>query len=131
MRILLDTHALIWFMEGSSRFPTRIKAMIENEAERTFVSAASAWEIATKFRLGKLSGVEPLISDFGGELERGGLYDLPIGIRHASLAGSLPPDHKDPFDRMLCAQAIVEDLALVSADRALDAFGVLRLWDAA
>jgi len=92
------------------------------------VSAASAWEIATKFRLGKLNFARDLVENFIPEVTRAGYQLLPISTEHALRAGHLPGDHRDPFDRMLAAQAIHEDLPLLSNDTVLDVFGVRREW---
>ena len=128
--LLLDTHALIWFATGDSvRMPAAVVTLISDPANAVFVSAASVWEIATKNRLGKLSGVEDILrqpAQFSSEL---GMTGLPIGIEHAARAGSFDVAHRDPFDRMLAAQAELQGLAIVSIDAALDVFGVDRLWD--
>ena len=92
------------------------------------VSAASAWEVATKVRLGKLAGAAGLAADFASYIEREGFEPLPISMDHAARAGLLAGAHKDPFDRMLIAQAQAENLALVSNEDVFDAYGVRRLW---
>lgn len=92
------------------------------------VSAASAWEIATKQRLGKLDGVEALSEDLAGWFRQEGFLHLPITLDHARRAGGLPGPLRDPFDRMLIAQALLEDLVLVSNETPFDAYGVNRLW---
>lgn len=92
------------------------------------MSAASAWEIATKVRLGKLPTAADLAADFAGQLEREGFGMLPISGEHAIRAGLLPGDHKDPFDRMLIAQSQAENLALISNEEVFDLYGVRRIW---
>lgn len=92
-----------------------------------FVSAASAWEVTTKARLGKLIA-GPLGQDFAGEVRRQGFVPLPITLDHGQRAGSLPGHHRDPFDRMLIAQAQAQNLVLVSNETLFDAYGVQRLW---
>lgn len=92
------------------------------------MSAASAWEIATKFRLGKLEAARMLVQDIGGWLRRAGLTDLPISVAHAQKAGAWALDHRDPFDRMLAAQSALEHVPLVSNDRELRDFGIEILW---
>lgn len=92
------------------------------------MSAASAWEVSTTHRIGKLPGAGPLAVDFAREIALQGFTPLPISLEHAAAAGALVGDHRDPFDRMLIAQAREERLALVSADHAFDAFGVARIW---
>jgi PIN domain nuclease of toxin-antitoxin system len=92
------------------------------------VSAASAWEIATKVRLGKLPTAADLASDFSGQMEREGFQLLAISADHAIRAGLLPGPHKDPFDRMLIAQAQAENMAIVSNEAVFESYGVNRLW---
>lgn len=92
------------------------------------MSAASAWEIATKHRLGKLPSAAALVADIGGAIAAQGFAELPISLAHAERAGALPGPHRDPFDRMLIAQAMLDDLVLVSNDTAFDAYGARRLW---
>jgi PIN domain nuclease of toxin-antitoxin system len=130
MRLLLDTHALIWFVQDADRLPKAAKDAVETAAE-VYASAASLWEMTTKHRAGKLPEIGPLLADYESVFAKDDIRPLPIDLRHAALAGGMDGEHKDPFDRILCAQALVEDLVLVSADKALDAFGVIRLWDAA
>lgn len=102
--------------------------MIDSGEHEIFVSAVSAMEIATKFRLGKLPSAEPLALAFEGETAAAGFFALPLSLTHGRVAGSLPIPHKDPFDRLLIAQAIVEDMFLVSNEAVFDGFGVSRLW---
>ena len=128
MRLLLDTHALLWWLDGDRRLSRRARTAIGNPDNAVFVSAASAWELATKARLGKLPGALDVATDVGGCLARQGFDDLPITVLHAQRAGSLPIDHRDPFDRMLIAQAQIEDLPIVTNETLFDAFGVTRIW---
>lgn len=128
MRLLLDTHAFLWWLAGHSSLPVRVRAEIDTSGSDVFVSAASAWEIATKYRLGKLPQAELVASDVLLNVESQQFTPLPISVKHGQLAGALPGHHRDPFDRMLIAQAITEDLVLVSNERAFDAYGVRRLW---
>jgi len=104
------------------------RAAIGGEADHIFVSAVSTWEISTKYRLGKLPGVNAIVNDLAEAIESQGFVGLAITIRHGQAAGALPGPHRDPFDRMLIAQAMLEDLILVSNERAFDAYGVRRLW---
>ena len=101
---------------------------IENGDNELLVSAASAWEIATKVRLGKLHAGGELVGDFGSHLARLGCEQLPISVDHAVRAGALPGEHRDPFDRMLIAQAQAEGLPIISNDRIFDAYHVRRIW---
>lgn len=128
MRLLLDSHALLWFATGDDRLSTAAKAAIGEQAERNYVSAANAWEITTKHRLGKLPSADRLARDFEAVTRAAGFLPLAISVRHAQLAGRMKGGHKDPFDRMLMAQSILEKLILVSNETAFDAFGVSRLW---
>lgn len=128
MRVLLDTHALLWAASRFDLLSNRARRLIQSQRNEIFVSAASAWEIATKYRLGKLPGARALVDDFVPAIESAGYLSLPITIEHALRAGRLTANHKDPFDRMLAAQAIHENLALISNDEQLDIFGVRREW---
>jgi PIN domain nuclease of toxin-antitoxin system len=128
MRFLLDTHTLLWSFNGSSSLSPRARRLIEDGSNEILVSAASAWEIATKVRLGKLPTGDVLISDLDAYLARLGCEALPISLDHAVRAGSLPGEHRDPFDRMLIAQAQAENLKLISNDRIFDSYNVHRIW---
>jgi PIN domain nuclease of toxin-antitoxin system len=128
MRLLLDTHAYLWWLGGDVSLPQRIRAMIGDLETPVLVSAASAWEIATKHRLGKLPGAAAIVSDIEASVRRQGFEPLSVTMRHGQRAGSLPGHHRDPFDRMLIAQAMLEDCVLVSNERLFDSYGVNRLW---
>jgi len=128
MRILLDTHVLLWWLSGNEAVSIPARAAIADEDNDTFISAASAWEIAIKFKLGKLPTATSLADDIEGAIGRHGFLALPISILDAQRAGSLPLHHKDPFDRMLIAQAQSERLTLISNERLFDRYGVVRLW---
>jgi PIN domain nuclease of toxin-antitoxin system len=128
MRLLLDTHTLLWAFNGSSSLSTRARRILEDGANEILVSAISAWEIATKVRLGKFATGEDLISDFSFYLAQLGVDPLPISIEHALRAGRLPGEHRDPFDRMLIAQAQAEDIPILSNDRIFDEYHVQRVW---
>lgn len=128
MKLLLDTHAFLWAISEPARLPVRVRNTIRQLENDLFVSAASVWEIATKFRLGKLPGADLVMANFPDLLLELRASDLPIARRHALRAGSYTQPHADPFDRMLAAQADLEELTLVSKDRALRQFGVELLW---
>lgn len=128
MNLLLDTHALIWWLAGDDALGRKAQAAIADESNTVFVSAASAMEIATKFRIGKLPGAALLAQDFENVIATQGFTELPITIHHARLAGEMPIPHKDPFDRLLIAQARAEDMVLVSNEVLFDGFGVRRVW---
>lgn len=128
MRLLLDTHALLWWLAGSRELSTAARQAIENPANEVLVSAASAFEIATKFRLGKLPGAAAIAADIAGCIADQGFEQLSISVRDGERAGGLAGIHRDPFDRMLIAQAISENLVLVSNETLFDHYGVRRLW---
>jgi PIN domain nuclease of toxin-antitoxin system len=128
VRLLLDTHALIWWLAGDPSLSTGAKAAIVDPNNEVFVSAASAWEIATKYRIGKLPQAVSLAMDVSGVLAAQGFFELPISMQHGQMAGSLPGPHRDPFDRMLIAQARLADLVLVSNEAVFDRYGIRRLW---
>jgi PIN domain nuclease of toxin-antitoxin system len=119
MRLLLDTHALLWWLadEGLS---ARAREAVADPANLVAVSAASAWEISIKKALGKLAAPD----DLEHQLEAGGFEPLPISVAHAVAAGHLPRHHEDPFDRMLIAQALAEGLTVVTRDKRFDDYGI-------
>lgn len=127
MQLLLDTHALVWHALLDPQLPAAARALIDDPANTTFVSAASAWEIATKSRLGKLR-VGRLATHFVASVRAEGFRVLPVGAQDAQDAGSLQGSHGDPFDRMLMAQALRRGLVLVSNEVVFDGFGVRRAW---
>jgi PIN domain nuclease of toxin-antitoxin system len=128
MRLLLDTHAIVWWFSGNRRLSSAAQQAIANPTSDNFVSAASAWEIATKYRLGKMPSVAALANDFRNRVAGDGFHELPITLEQALRAGSLPGPHRDPFDRLLIAQAITDELLLVSNETRFDHYGVQRLW---
>lgn len=128
MRLLLDTHALLWWLAGDVQLSVAARGAIADPANQVFVSAASAWEVATKHRLGKLPHAGPLALDFAGAVAQQGFEELPISLEHGQDAGALPGAHRDPFDRMLIVQALGERMALVSNEQAFDTWGVTRIW---
>ena len=128
MRLLLDTHALLWWFSGSDRLSANARQAIEDGDNDILISAASAWEITTKYRIGKLDGAETLVFDIPGAIASQGFEELPITVDDASHAGLLPGHHRDPFDRMLIAQALSRNLPLVSVETVFDDYGVRRIW---
>jgi PIN domain nuclease of toxin-antitoxin system len=127
-RYLLDTHILLWWLFNDPRLSKRARQIISNKTNTILVSSASAWEISTKFRLGKLSGAENLVKDLPDLLRKARIEVLPINLRHALLSGNLVNDHRDPFDRMLAAQTIIEDLSLVTSDKVFIDFSLQIVW---
>ena len=128
MRVLLDTHAFLWWIADSEKLSAAALEVIVDDSNDIAVSAASAWEIATKFRIGKLPGCEAVALDVGSHIRRQGFEELAIGVADAERAGRLPGPHRDPFDRMLAAQALARQLPFISADPVFDGFDVIRLW---
>ena len=128
MRLLLDTHALIWMLGRSPRLSSRAAIAIDAPDNDVLVSAVSAYEIFLKHKLGKLTGVEALIAGFEREITFADCTPLPVTLAHAETAGKLAMDHRDPFDRILIAQALVERIAIVSNEAVFDAYGVERIW---
>jgi len=128
VQLLLDTHALIWWLAADPSLSALASNAIADPVNEVFVSAASAWEIATKQRIGKLPQAALLAADVAGFVAAQGFSELPISIRDGQRAGALPGIHKDPFDRILVAQAIAADMTIVSNDRVLGGYGVPLLW---
>jgi PIN domain nuclease of toxin-antitoxin system len=128
VRLLLDTHAVLWWFLGNLRMPPRIRDIIDDEANAVHVSAASAYEVSLKVRLGKLSEAVGLASRLRDMVIEQNFLPLNVTIDHALAAGALPATHRDPFDRLLIGQAQIEQLTLVSNEQVFDAFGVSRLW---
>ena len=128
LKLLLDTHALIWWLEGNEALSARARGAISDEANSVAVSAASAMEVATNYRMGKLPGAALLAQDFEMIVAEQGFAELAISVHHARLAGEMNIFHKDPFDRFLIAQAQAEGMVLVSNEALFDAFAVNRLW---
>ena len=128
MRLLLDTHTLIWWLAGDEKLSLRARDAIADEANAVAVSAASAMEVATKHRIGKLPDAALLAQDFEAIVADQGFSELSISVRHARLAGEMGIAHKDPFDRLLIAQALAEDMVLVSNETRFDDSAVKRLW---
>ncbi len=128
MRLLLDTHAFIWWLADHKSLSRKAHAAIEEPGNEVFVSAASAWEITTKFRIGKLDNAEVVVADVAASITNEGFLPLAVSVAHGQIAGSLPGNHSDPFDRMLIAQAMLESMTFVSNEARFDAFAINRLW---
>ena len=125
--VLLDTHALLWYVTDDAALTPAARAAIDTTPE-VLVSAASAWEIATKYRLGKLPAAAAIALALPEVMTRSGFAELPVSLADGARAGALEHPHRDPFDRMLAAQALNRGIPMVSADPVLDAFGVTRVW---
>lgn len=129
LSVLLDTHVLLWALATPDKLSTAARSLLEHPQTELLVSAVSAWEIATKHRLGKLPAAEPIISSYAAHLITLGARELPVTSAHALAAGSFAVDHRDPFDRMLAAQAIIEGVPLITNDPAMAMFsGLMTRW---
>lgn len=128
MRLLLDTHTLVWALRANALLSSVAQAVIENSENDVFVSVVSAWEIAIKVGQGKWPDAQTLIENFESEIETPRFRLLQIALPHVRLAGLMSLPHRDPFDRLLAAQAEIEGLALVTADQRLQVLGVEWIW---
>ncbi len=128
MRLLLDTHAFLWWVTNDAKLSRVARQSIADDENDVLISAGSAWEIVIKHRKGKLPEAEPLVRDISGTIADQGFEELPITVADAARAGALPGRHRDPFDRMLIAQALTRDLTLISIEPLFDRYGVRRLW---
>ena len=128
MTYLLDTHAFLWWLFDDRRLSRRARAVMADPGNTLLVSAASAWEISTKHRLGKLPSASVLVQDLPGWVVRAGFRDLPITLADAQRAGAWPQAHRDPFDRMLAAQSAGLEVDVIGRDRELRQFGVSLVW---
>jgi PIN domain nuclease of toxin-antitoxin system len=127
VKLLLDTHALIWWLVDAPELSVKASRLIAAENE-VFVSAASIWEISTKYRIGRLPEMGAFMADYARRIESEGFMPLSISLRHAHLAGGLEGAHKDPFDRVLIAQSMLEEMALLSNETLFDGYGITRIW---
>ena len=128
MKLLADTSTLIWWWTDVVSLSARARDLLSDADNVIFVSTASAWEIATKNRLGKLPQLENPLGNLPQMIARSGYVTLSISLDHALLAGAMAGEHRDPFDRMLAAQSIVDAVPLLSSDDKLDQFGCQRIW---
>jgi PIN domain nuclease of toxin-antitoxin system len=129
MRILLDTHTLLWFVDASPNLSNQARVWIDDPANQKVVSIVSLWEIAIKHSLGRLALSLPLDQYIATHLTPSKVELLPIEILHLLTFAQMPWHHRDPFDRILVAQALTENIPIISADAALDAYAVPRLWN--
>jgi PIN domain nuclease of toxin-antitoxin system len=128
MRLLLDTHTLLWYDTDKAQLSERVLALAQDRSHEVYVSSLTAWELAIKWKLGKLPSARPLVEGFHSTIRAYGFLELPFSSVHALQAGAFDAVHKDPFDRGLAAQAMAEQLSLLSKDALLDPFGVSRIW---
>lgn len=128
MRLLLDTHTFLWWVNDSPELSRRARTAIAGQRNECFLSLASCWEISIKVSIGKLEipgAIDRFVQD---QLAVNRIRELPIDLRHAARAGALPFHHRDPFDRLLAAQALEEELSIVSVDPIFRKYGVKRIW---
>jgi PIN domain nuclease of toxin-antitoxin system len=128
MRLLLDTHSFLWFVDDNPRLSMAARNLIKDAGNDVFLSVVSVWEIAIKVGAGKLDLGQPIQRRIPQELRNNSMGLLNVTVDHAAVVAVLPLHHRDPFDRMLVAQAQVEQMPIVSGDAALDAYGITRLW---
>ena len=128
MRLRLYTHAFLWWVADDPALSPTARDAVAAPASLVHVSAATAWEITTKYRIGKLPGAALVAADVAREIAAEGFAELPVTVRHAQHAGAIPGPHKDPFDRLLIAQALAEGMTLVSNEALFDGYAVARLW---
>jgi PIN domain nuclease of toxin-antitoxin system len=128
-RILIDTHVVLWMLLDPANIPDKTLELVRDPGTELLISAASAWEIGTKYRLGKLAEAHAVVHGYAAHLARLRATELPISAHHALTAGLLSWEHRDPFDRVIAAQALLESVPLVTTDRALAAFpGIQVIW---
>jgi len=128
MRLLLDTHAFLWFFTNDQKLSVAALTLIADPTNEVLVSPASYWEVAIKVSLGKYPLTVPFEQFWTAGINGSGFVILPIGLPHAAILSSLPMHHKDPFDRMIISQAIAEQIPVVTADSAFNSYAVTRLW---
>jgi PIN domain nuclease of toxin-antitoxin system len=128
LNLLLDTHAFLWWLAGDARLSRKAREAIDADTNQAHVSAASAWEITTKYRIGKLDHASAVATDVRAAIASQAFVELPVTVLHGQIAGALAGGHRDPFDRMLIAQAMLERMMFVSNEIRFDAFAIKRLW---
>jgi PIN domain nuclease of toxin-antitoxin system len=129
MTLLVDTHILLWWaFNDTAKLTAAAREALRDPSHDVLVSSACAWEIATKFRIGKLPEAKLFIEDFDGVMARSAFRELRVNWQHARAAGLLPGPHRDPFDRLLIAQAKIENASIVSADPVFAAYGAATVW---
>ncbi len=128
MKLLLDTHTFLWFLAADPQLSATARALIEDGDTEVYLSVGSLWEMAIKVSLGKLSLAQPFDTFIPDQLARNSIELLGIAVGHTARVVGLPFHHRDPFDRLLIAQALVEGIPIVGVDAAFDAYGVTRLW---
>jgi PIN domain nuclease of toxin-antitoxin system len=128
VKLLLDTHAFYWWCLDDPALSPTARAATADSGDETYVSAITAWEFITKFRSGKEPGFAGIAADLSSAVAAQGFTELPVSMRHSEIASNLPPLHKDPMDRFLIAQAIVEDMSIITIDRIFASYAARTLW---
>jgi PIN domain nuclease of toxin-antitoxin system len=128
MTVLLDTHAVLWATLNPAMLSRAAESIIEDEENIVYVSSVTGYEIANKVRKGNLSGAEDLERTFLARMDEAGFTLLPLDMETALRAGRLPGEHRDPWGRLIAAQALAMDIPVISSDTQLDSFGVRRIW---
>ncbi|MAP10244.1 MAG: PIN domain nuclease [Rhodopirellula sp.] len=128
MNLLLDTHAFLWFIADDARLSFDARTAIESPKNQKWVSVASCWEISIKTGLGKLTLSDPVEEFLPREISANHFSLLPIQLAHATFVSGMPNHHRDPFDRLLISQVMLESFEMVSCDAAFDAYGIKRIW---
>lgn len=128
IRALLDTHVFVWFIGGEERLSRAARELLQDRENEILISVASLWEIAIKHSLGKLDLERPFAELIPEQLDRQGITILPLELAHLTEVDRLPFHHRDPFDRVIAAQALSERIPVISVDAALDPYGVTRIW---
>ena len=128
MRLLLDTHTFIWFVTDSPRISVTAKTLIEDEYNEKLLSIASIWEMAIKHSIGKLAFELPFMNFLTSQMQQNSMGLLNIQVEHFNIVANLPLHHRDPFDRLIIAQAMVEQIPIVGIDKAFDSYLIERLW---
>jgi len=127
MNLLLDTHAILWFLNGDKKISEKVKKILASPANDTFISIVSLWEIAVKLSLGKLS-LKTTLNYLFRIIEKQGFHFLPITPEHIICAATLPMNHRDPFDRIIISQALTEEMTIITRDESFAGYGVKITW---
>jgi PIN domain nuclease of toxin-antitoxin system len=129
MKLLLDTHSFLWFIDGNPKLSATARTLIEDITNKRILSVASTWELAIKHSIGKIQFTQPFDTFLFDQLEHNSIDLLNITVAHTIRTASLPFHHRDPFDRILIAQSLTENIPIVSGDAIFDSYGVIRLWE--
>ena len=128
LKVILDTCALLWWWSGPERLTPRARAIIGDPGTSVYISVASAWEIATKYRIGKLPFGERIMSEWGHRMTADRFQEIDFTAQHAFRAGTFRSPHRDPFDRMIAAQSMIERVPVVTPDEQIETLGAERIW---